>query len=459
MTLHSALTLHMNSRFLALSYLVSSLAAVGTGSAPLADQSAEAPPSRPGIDAPELAGPGRYAVGVRKLALVDRNAVDVFAFDPAKGLPPRHDRTLTIDLWYPAIGASSARPEIYRDALPGENGKPVAFEIQGIAVRGARPAPGRYPLVVLSHGHGNVTVAMSWLTENLASKGYVVAAIRHQDAYTNPSSLPEALLRRPLDIAFVARSLQGSLASEGLIDPARTALIGYSMGGYGVLTVAGAELDPMGRACAVVPGDSLAPYAHNGERESELRVANLRAVVAISPFGGSLGAWGATGMLGIQAPLLLIAGDHDRTVDYASGARAFFDKAVNARRYLLTYRGGGHALGLGPAPPQMKHRLWDLDWFEDPVWRKERIVAVNLHLITAFLDRNVKGDETRAAYLDGLVPDSSSGEWKPAPGALWDAISPGTGDISVWKGFQRKHAEGLELLHAEPRDATARPAR
>jgi len=440
----------MNSRLLALACLLPSLVAV---------QAAESPPSRPGIDAPELAALGRYAVGVRMLTLIDRNAVDVRDFDASKGPPPRHDRSLTVDLWYPASGASGAPPETYRDALPGEHGKPVAFEIPGLAVRGARPAPGRYPLVVLSHGYGNATVAMSWLTENLASKGYVVAAIRHQDAYGDPASFPEVLLRRPLDIAFVARSLQISLANEGLIDPDRTALIGYSMGGYGVLTAAGAELDPKGRACAMVPGDSLAPYAKNGERAAELRVENLKAVVAIAPFGGALAAWGATGMLGIRAPLLLIAGDHDRTVDYASGARAFFDAAGNARRYLLTYRGGGHALGLAPVPAQMQHDLWDLSWFEDPVWRKDRIVAINLHMITAFLDRHLKGDESRAAYLDGLVPDSSSGQWTPAPGTPFGAISPGTGDITVWKGFHHRNVEGLELLHAEPAEPVAPPTR
>ena len=162
-------------------------------------------------------------------------------------------------------------------------------------------------------------------------------------------------------------------------------------------------------------------------------------------------------MRGIHTPLLLIAGDHDNTVDYASGARAFYDGAINARRYLLTFRGAGHALGLGPAPVQMQHNLWDLGWFEDAVWRKDRIVAINLHMITAFLDRNVRGDDTRAAYLDGLVPDSSSGQWTQAPGTPFSAISPGTGDITVWKGFQRRSAEGMELLHAEPADPDAKP--
>ena len=259
-------------------------------------------------------------------------------------------------------------------------------------------------------------------------------------------------MRRPLDIAFVARSLQATLAREGLVDPERTALIGYSMGGYGVLVNAGAALDPQGGPCKWVPGGALLPYAAGGPLQPSTLVAHLRAVVAIAPWGGSVGAWGSTGLTGITVPLFLIAGDRDHTVDYPSGARAILDAATGAPRYLLTYKGAGHALGLGPAPPTMRGSTWDISWFEDPVWRKDRIIAINLHMITAFLDRYVKGDESHAAYLDGLVPESTAGSWQAPKGTPFDARSPGTEGITLWKGFQRDYAEDLELLR---RDAQA----
>ena len=76
-------------------------------------------------------------------------------------------------------------------------------------LRGATPVAGRNPLVVVSHGYGNVTAGLSWLGENLASKGYVVAAIRHEDPrYGDRSQFARPMLRRPLDIGFVARTLQ-----------------------------------------------------------------------------------------------------------------------------------------------------------------------------------------------------------------------------------------------------------
>ena len=420
-----------------------------------APPAAEAPPSRPGVDAPELARLGPEAVGVRTLTLVQREQPDVLAIDAASGVIPRRDRTLVVDLWYPARPAGGAKPAIYHAALPAEPPDPPAeFDVPGIAIRGARPRGGSYPLVIVSHGYSNATAALSWLTENLASKGYVVAAIRHEDPpITDRSRSAEVWVRRPLDIGFVARELGQRLATERLVDATRVALIGYSMGGYGVLTSGGGEIDRSSALVAGIPGRLLDAYAHGGSGRAEVAVAGLRAVVAISPAGGGAGVFGASGLGALSAPLLLIAGDCDRTVDYATGARAFFEQARHAPRYLLTYRNGGHNLGLAPLPAAMRDRLWNLDWFEDPVWRKDRIVAINLHFITAFLDRFVRDERDRAAYLDGLVTESASGVWPPERVGPWDAVSPGTGGITVWKGFQRRHAEGLEWRRADAEPA------
>jgi predicted dienelactone hydrolase len=413
------------------------------------------PPSRYGVDAPELARLGDHAVGVKTLHLVQQGQIDVLAFDAASGSVPLADRALTVDLWYPARPRLGAPRAVYTARLPSEPpAAPVSFSVPGIAVRDAPPSGTSLPLVIVSHGYSNDPAAMTWLTENLASKGYVVAAIRHDDPpITDRTRFPQLLMRRPLDIAFVARVLQTTLGADHLVDPARIALVGYSMGGYGVLTAAGATLDPKGGAVNLVPGGLMLPFARGGALFDALTVKDLRAVVSISPYGGgSHASWGAEGLRMITVPLLLIAGDNDRTVDYKTGARAIFDMASGAHRYLLTFKEGGHSIGLSPAPDSMRQRLWDQDWFEDPVWRQERINAINAHFITAFLDRYVKGDESRAAYLNVAVTESAAGAWPAAtPPLAYDAYSPGTAEITLWKGFQRNHAAGLELLQADAR--------
>lgn len=72
-------------------------------------------------------------------------------------------------------------------------------------MRDAPALNGAFPLVILSHGYSGTPAAMTWLAENLASKGYVVAAIHHRDPdISDGKGFPEPFLRRPLDIAFVA---------------------------------------------------------------------------------------------------------------------------------------------------------------------------------------------------------------------------------------------------------------
>ena len=408
------------------------------------------PPSAPGIDAPELAALGPDQVGIRTISLVHRGQPDFQAIDPKTGVVPLHDRRLVVDIWYPARITKGAKPVTYRARLWGEPPHPpVAFTQTGLAVQDAKALGSAHPLVILSHGYSNAPAEMTWLTENLASKGYVVAGIHHEDPdpYTVSAGKRAAPnFDRPQDIAFVAAQLRVMLGPQ--IDPAQVALIGYSQGGYGVLTAGGASLDPDGPNMALVAGGWLKKYARGTSGAGAIVVPGVKAVVALAPAGGGpKGAWGAEGLAAITAPLLLIQGDADPVVDYKTGALAVFAGATQSERYLLTYKQAGHAIGLNPAPPEMRGTVWDIDWFEDPIWRHDRLNAINLHFITAFLAVHLRGDVSRATYLNVAVENSDDGVWNAPAGTPWGAYSPGGGGVTLWKGFQQRHARGMELRH------------
>jgi predicted dienelactone hydrolase len=414
-----------------------------------------APPSVPAADAPELAALGPRPVGVQSLALVQSAQADPLAYDPAAHALPVHDRTLPVDVWYPARVGGPAAPVTYADALTGEDGKDVPFTVPGLATRDAPPAAGSFPLVILAHGYGGTPVAMTWLAENLASKGYVVVGPHFRDPpYVDARGLIGPLTRRPLDIAFVAAEAQArARAKRGPFagaDPARTVLIGYSMGGYGVLTAAGAALSP---TLGPLTHGALAPYVAGGADAGALKPRDVVAVVAISPAGlfGAMEAWGPAGLAGVTAPTLFIVGGQDHLVGYDPGVKTLWEQEIHAPRYLLTFENGGHSIGMNDAPETMRARLWDLDWWEDPVWRKERVIGVQLHFITAFLDRYVQPDAAGGADLDVPSPLSNDGAWPARPGRPYDAFSPGPPASTLWKGFQSGHAAGLELRFAPPR--------
>ena len=407
-----------------------------------------APPSVPGIDAPELAAIGPDQVGFRTVRLVHKAQPD---FSSAVPVSAKADRNLTVDLWYPASPRPGARTATYRAAFWGEPPRPAAsFTVPGFAVPEAPQRGKRHPLVIVSHGYSNAPAAMTWLTENLASKGYVVAAIDHADP--NPYVISAAAravpnYNRPSDIAFVASELRAKLGDQ--FDPTNVALIGYSQGGYGVLTAGGASLDPDGPSMALVPGGWLKRHARGAAAATAFTVPGVKAIVALAPAGGQpRSAWGAEGLAAITAPLLLIQGDADPVVDYQQGALAVFQGAVRSNRYLLTYRLAGHAVALNPVPPEMRESVWDMDWFEDPIWRQDRINAINLHFITAFLEWHLRGRAESRTYLDVPVVSSQEGVWNAPPGTPWGAYSPGGAGVTLWKGFQRRHAQGMELRYA-----------
>jgi predicted dienelactone hydrolase len=357
-----------------------------------------------------------------------------------------------VDIWYPATVKKGAKPVTYSGSLWGEPPfPPVYFTQKGIAVGGAKAAGSKHPLVIISHGYSNNPAVMTWLTENLASKGYVVAAIHHRDPnpyVVSPGIRAAPNFNRPRDIVFVAGQLRDSLGE--LIDPDNVALIGYSQGGYGVLTAGGATLDPQGPNIGLVAGGALQKSARGGTDADAVKLAGVRAIVALAPAGGApSSAWGADGLAALTAPLLLIQGDSDATVNYTTGALAVFGGAVNSDRILLTYKQAGHSIALNPAPREMRGSVWDMDWFEDPIWRQDRINAINLHFITAFLAVHVRKDASQAAYLNVGIENSDGGEWNAPAGTPWGAYSPGGAGVNLWKGFQRRHAKGMMLQHME----------
>jgi predicted dienelactone hydrolase len=112
-------------------------------------------------------GPGPLAVGETTLTL------------PENGAP--------VEVWYPATKSSVAgRSEAtynVADWLPASFQKliPAGFAVTypSGGVRGVPVAPGRYPLVVFSHGYAGFRDQSTFLTARLASWGFVVAAPDH----------------------------------------------------------------------------------------------------------------------------------------------------------------------------------------------------------------------------------------------------------------------------------------
>ncbi len=56
-------------------------------------------------------------MGVRSVTLVDRDQLDLSAIDPTTGIPAQRDRSLKVEIWYPAKAVAGATPVTYEDAM------------------------------------------------------------------------------------------------------------------------------------------------------------------------------------------------------------------------------------------------------------------------------------------------------------------------------------------------------
>ena len=381
--------------------------------------------SVPSVDAPELAARGPESVGVRTVDIVHPDQADILHFDKQSGKAPRYDRPLKLEVWYPAvIPAGAEEKTVYRSAMAGAGNPPGSFDIPGKAMRDAPPVAGRkFPLVVVSHGYPGSRTFLTYLTENLASKGYVVAAIDHTDSvFGEVRGFASTLLNRASDQLFTIQAVADLAGRQGhflngLVDASNVAVVGYSMGGYGALTSAGAGYSRSSALSTAVPGGYIDEWFADSPNFQALPRGAIKAVVAIAPWGEQppYNAWDAAGLAGIRIPSLFIAGDHDDVAVYETGIKRAFERAVNSDRCMLVYENARHNTGGNPAPPGLTD-LKLLQFFEEPVWRKDRITGINQHFISAFLDLNLKGDQTRREYLN-----------------------------SSWKGFQPRWSLGLEM--------------
>jgi predicted dienelactone hydrolase len=410
------------------------------------------------VDAPELAAPGPLAVGLRKLQFAVGSVPD-----PAGGAAL--ERRIDALLWYPAAGAPTPGRELVSEVKNHPwRGLPSASLRVSVPSLAAPDVPlnggGKLPVVVLSHGLMNWVAHLNYLAEHLASRGYVVLGLEHADeGFANP--LQASLLLRPIDQAAAIRALEGWNGSSGhplyqRIDLDRIAVVGYSMGAYGALVSAGARVANDGLAYGYVAGGAMVRHAQPMAAADAAARARIAALVVMAPFGAqsSIGAFKPAGLAAVTAPTLVMVGDQDDISGYSDGVRKVWDGLTAAPRSLLVYENARHNIALQDAPAGLRDDFRLFTNFEEPVWRRDRLMDINRHFITAFLDLQLRGQKERGLMLQPVVPRANDGAWPEAFGTPANGKFAGapSGAVTHWAGFQRRWAVGLQL---EQRAASA----
>ncbi len=190
--------------------------------------------------------PGPWNVGRRTVSFIDT---------------ARNERLVVIDLWYPVDAADTAgvAPSEYNLVFASIQ-SPLALDAPPVS------AAGPFPLMLFSHGNFGIRFQSYYLTELLASHGFVVAAMDHAGntaidlVFDTLAPFDQVRVDRPLDVSFTIDSLLAASAEPGghlfgRIDASRIGVAGHSFGGYTALAAAGGidEAPADARIDAVLP--------------------------------------------------------------------------------------------------------------------------------------------------------------------------------------------------------------
>ena len=320
-------------------------------------------------------GQGNYKVGQQTLLLEDTN----------------RQRKLPTEIWYPA-------------SIETENNvSPRNLK----TMRDSAIVRKRLPLVLLSHGFGGDRMSLEWIAAALAQKGFIVAAVSHW-GNTYENLIPQRSLEfpeRPKDISFVVSKLLENPAFKNSIDKKRIGALGYSIGGYTVLALAGAAMDydaiiDFSKTEQGIKEFSIPEMPNTIETANSAPLRNyykqnptmvkdkrIKAVFAISPaIGGAFRD--AKQMSRINIPVFIIGAEGDQITPPATNSAHYHKLIKNSDFYLFKGKAGHYVfIAEGNAELAKQRPVYFAD---DPSVSRREIHEKTLDLAIKYFGKKLK---------------------------------------------------------------------
>jgi len=182
----------------------------------------------------------------------------------------------------------------------------------------------KLPLYILAHGTSGNWRNLSWLASQLAESGAIVVSANHPN-YTSGETSPDKIIRmwdQPKDISFLIDKVLSSSYSK-YIDNDNITVIGYSLGGYTSLALAGAKLDikQFIKFCRLSNDKSCQYFekvfsglTKNDLSQSARSYADSRVTRAVAIAPGFVPAMKTDSLINITIPSLVVSAEFDKNV-------------------------------------------------------------------------------------------------------------------------------------------------
>jgi predicted dienelactone hydrolase len=277
-------------------------------------------------------------------------------------------------IWYPASVLTTEEPQFL--GAPNRRLLNAGSVALSVAVASAMK---RYPLVLLSHGTGGSAEQMAWIGTALARAGYMAVAIDHPGNNSEQKTVQGFSLwwLREVELSGALDSILANRMFGPRIDRSKIAALGFSLGGFTVIGLAGAQVSYLQflQFCTAHPsvaGDCgpLPEFPNLSARATALAARDpsyrrqlssggsdpdrrIRAVYAIAPAVAQ--AVTIASLQAIRTPVRIVHGSNDTTVAPAFNADYYVRWIPHATA--MTVPGAAHYTFLDTCTPLGERNL------------------------------------------------------------------------------------------------------
>lgn len=285
----------------------------------------------------------KYAVGQATMELMDHT----------------RERPVKTEIWYPTKDTTQLNVTIeFPFILPPTS-------------RDADVVPGKHPLIMLSHGTGGNRISQMWLACELAGNGYIVAAVDHH-GNTLDNKIPVNFVKvwdRPLDITFAIDQILTNGRWGASIDTSHIGMVGFSLGGYTAIGLAGGVLDynllsdfsktkegkvefdlpELGDVSSLITSDII---ASGNQQYNDLKDQRISAFVAMAPALGQ-GFSRNDQFEQVDQSLLIIGARNDERTPVHTNAKHYHE-LIRGSQYIELNEEVGHYIFMNEATSDLK---------------------------------------------------------------------------------------------------------
>jgi len=258
-------------------------------------------------------------------------------------------------VWYPTDAA----------AIDGQAGlDTTAARREAVIASGER-----FPVVLLSHGHGGSPFGHRDLAIHLARDGFIVVAPVHvgdSSGRTEGSKTGRALMDRPRQARLALDAALADPRFAPRADPARIGMIGFSAGGYTTLILAGARpnfvrasaycrehTEDVG-SCGAPKGSDAGPRGDLAQWRPQPE-PRLKAMVLMDPLAIM---FDAESLVPVRIPTLLYRPENDAYLRAQANASAVAAGLPQPPQQIVVP--GRHFVFLDPCPPKPEGEAPDI---------------------------------------------------------------------------------------------------